>query len=190
MKLEGSFSSLLLGRPPLQSHSTAVLFRENSTSNDCKRPQWMGPAPRGLLNYLTLPRSPFPATESIFLLSENTYKGSQVPFETMAKGAKKGKGQMIYLYGHLVDENFHVSCHYQSTGKTEEGEAVGKVGNEVKRDSSGTNSLATEGSEINTRSAETSTVNRTVTLQCSGSGCLNEDPPGPQNLSTIRAPAS
>lgn len=73
-------------------------------------------------------------------------------------------------------------CHYQSTGKTEEGEAVEKVGNEVKRDSSGTNSLATEGSEINTRSPETSTVNCTVTLQCSGSDCLNENPPGTSEL--------
>lgn len=94
----------------------------------------------------------------------------------MAKGAKKGKDQMIYLYEHLVDENFHASCYYQSTGQTEEGEAAGKEGNEVNRDSSGTNSLATEGSEINTVSPETSTINSTVNLQCSGFDHLNEDP--------------
>lgn len=47
----------------------------------------------------------------------------------MAKGAKKGKDQMIYLYGHLVDENFHASCYYQSTVQTEEEEAArGKQG--------------------------------------------------------------
>lgn len=93
----------------------------------------------------------------------------------MAKGAKKGKSQMISLYGHLVVENFHASCYYQSAGQTEEGEAVGKEGNEVNRDSSRTNSLATEGSEINTVSPETSTVNPTVNLQCSGFDCLNAD---------------
>lgn len=40
----------------------------------------------------------------------------------MVKGAKEGKGPMIYPYVHLFDGHFHASCYYQSTKQTEGGE--------------------------------------------------------------------
>lgn len=58
---------------------------------------------------------------------------------------------MIYFCVHFLDGNFYTPCYYKSTGKTEEGKALGR-----RREwrLPGKDSLATEDSKIFSKSKD------------------------------------
>lgn len=164
MKLEGSFSSLLHGWPPPWFHSTAILFRENSASNDCKWTQWTGLVFHGTLNYLTLSKSPLPATESIFPLIRKGMKGHKFHLRQWLRG-KGGKEPADISSCAFVWWKFPcfllLSIHSADRGR---GGFVGGKGN---GDSPGKDSLAAEGSETTQSTPQLISSNMSLLLKYS-----------------------
>lgn len=110
MKLEGSFSGLLHGRPPPRSHSTATSVRGGGTSSECKCTPWTGLAPRGILNSLTLSRSPLSAMDSIFLLIRKGLKGLKFHLRQWLRGQRRERARwLIFMCIYLVDISMHLT---------------------------------------------------------------------------------